>query len=160
MGVAETPLQHDMVLPADDEAAASAKVPGVDARLRPVGVIDVLASERLSPRCPAEAGGEQRVAAWHMRVPRYAQFISGTGDVAAALLLARLRGRGEPLPQALQGAMAGMSDLIRATIAAGRKELALVQQRQVFVTPRSAALAHPLAPPPAATATADTAAGS
>jgi len=95
----------------------------------------------------------------YMQVPMYSQFISGSGDVVAAMLLARLRGelpsliakyasesssgadgvRPElrALGDVVAGVMAGMNDLLRWTIASGRGELMIVQRRYALAAASS-----------------------
>ena len=81
--------------------------------------------------------------AWRLRGPRVERHFDGTGDVFTALLTAAWLARGgglDALPAAAGAAVAGTAEVVRATVAAGTKELRLV------ASAAAALAADPVAP--------------
>jgi pyridoxine kinase len=77
----------------------------------------------------ADAGG-----AWLVATPRLGIDAKGAGDVLSALLLARLLA-GDAPATALERAVAPTFAVVEATLAAGRRELALVAAQESLVAP-------------------------
>lgn len=68
-------------------------------------------------------------AAWRLRGPRVERHFDGTGDVFTALFTAAWLGAGggpDAVVQAAGAAVAGTAEVVKATVAAGTKELRLV----------------------------------
>lgn len=72
--------------------------------------------------------------AWRVRAPKLAIVGRGTGDVIAALFLAHTLA-GRPLAECLARAVSSLSGILRATVAAGREEMALVAAQDELVSP-------------------------
>lgn len=74
--------------------------------------------------------------AWSVTTPRlpFDPPVNGAGDCLAALLLAHAL-RGLPPPEALALAVSGLYGVLEATLALGRRELALVQAQDQLVRP-------------------------
>jgi pyridoxine kinase len=73
-------------------------------------------------------------AAWRVTAERIERPLNGTGDLISALLLGHYLDTGS-LPDALSLAASGMAEAIAATVAANRRELALVQGLERIVRP-------------------------
>ena len=74
--------------------------------------------------------------AWSVSTPRLPQNFTGTGDLTAAMFLAGLLESGDPA-RALAGTAAIVFGVLRATHAAGERELALVAAQDEIVAPTS-----------------------
>jgi pyridoxine kinase len=77
-----------------------------------------------------------REAAFAVSAPYVPRGFNGTGDLVAALALGHLL-KGEALPAVLALAASGVAEAIQATLAAGTKELALVEAVDRIVKPPS-----------------------
>lgn len=75
-----------------------------------------------------------RVLVLHIRIPRLPQYYSGTGDLASALVLAWLH-MDSSLRVALEKTMGSIAAILRATVKAGRRELALIQSSDCLRDP-------------------------
>ncbi len=73
-------------------------------------------------------------ASWRVRTPRLALSVNGAGDAVAALFLVSLLGH-RSVPGALSHAASAVFGLLRATLDAGTRELALVAAQEEFVRP-------------------------
>lgn len=75
-------------------------------------------------------------SAWSVTTPRlpFDPAINGAGDLLSALLLAH-RLRGAAPPEALATALSSLFGILQATLALGRRELALVQAQDQLVRP-------------------------
>ena len=71
---------------------------------------------------------------WRVTVPRVDRPLNGTGDLISALILGHYLDSGS-VPDALRLAASGMAEAIEATVAAGRRELALVAALERIVHP-------------------------
>lgn len=72
--------------------------------------------------------------AWRLRTPKLGITGRGTGDVVSALFLAHsLAGR--PIAECLARSVSSLFGILRATIAAGREEMALVAAQEELVSP-------------------------
>ena len=132
----------DIITPNRFELAALSAVP--------VGSIDqaLAAADALAARGPARvlckslpaAGAAVAVmvrdhdAAWLIETPRLATPGDGAGDVLGALLLAHVLG-GAPFVEAAERAVAGVYALLKATAAAGRDELCLIEAQALLADP-------------------------
>jgi pyridoxine kinase len=72
--------------------------------------------------------------AWRVRTPKLPIIGRGTGDVIAALFLAHTLA-GLPLADCLARAVSSLHGILRATIAAGREEMALIAAQDELVSP-------------------------
>lgn len=72
--------------------------------------------------------------AWRVRTPKLPIVGRGTGDVIAALFLAHTLA-GLPLAECLARAVSSLHGILRATIAAGREEMALIAAQDELVSP-------------------------
>jgi len=72
--------------------------------------------------------------AFRLRTPRLPITGRGTGDVVSALFLAHTLA-GLPLAECLARAVSSLAGILRATVAAGREELALVAAQDELVSP-------------------------
>jgi pyridoxine kinase len=90
------------------------------------GFIDVVASSVRGERRRADGAP---LEFYHMQLPRFAGYYSGTGDLASALLLGNLERFAGDLTAALEHSMASVRAILTRTVQLGRKELALVQSR-------------------------------
>lgn len=119
----------------------AADVPGavlqLRERLRPGGPRIVAATS-----VPAAAGNQDTILAcgegvFLLRTPRLAlpRYLSGTGDVLAALLLAGWLDRGDA-PAALAHAASALHGVLEDTLTLGEPELALIAAQEQLVTPR------------------------
>jgi pyridoxine kinase len=72
--------------------------------------------------------------AWRVRTPKLPIVGRGTGDVIAALFLAHTLA-GLPLAECLSRAVSSLHGILRATIAAGRDEMALIAAQDELVSP-------------------------
>lgn len=73
-------------------------------------------------------------AAWAVATPRLGLAVNGAGDCLAALLLAHLL-HGLGPAEALSRAVSGLFGVLEATVALGRRELALVAAQEELVAP-------------------------
>jgi pyridoxine kinase len=73
-------------------------------------------------------------AMWRVTAERIERPLNGTGDLISALILGHYLGTGS-VPEALGLAASGMAEAIAATVAADRRELALVQGLERIVHP-------------------------
>jgi pyridoxine kinase len=73
--------------------------------------------------------------AWIVRTPHLPFKANGSGDVTAALFAAHLRRTGDPAA-ALERTVSSVFDLLEATLAAGARELQVVEAQEVFASPR------------------------
>jgi pyridoxine kinase len=71
---------------------------------------------------------------WRVTAPRVDRPLNGTGDLISALILGHYLASGS-IAEALRLAASGMAEAIAATVAAGRRELALVQALERIVHP-------------------------
>lgn len=71
---------------------------------------------------------------WRVTAPRVDRPLNGTGDLISALILGHYLDSGS-VPEALGLAASGMAEAIEATVAAGRRELALVAALERIVHP-------------------------
>ncbi len=71
---------------------------------------------------------------WRVTAPRVDRPLNGTGDLISALILGHYLDSGS-VPGALGLAASGMAEAIEATVAAGRRELALVSALERIVHP-------------------------
>lgn len=71
---------------------------------------------------------------WRVTAPRVDRPLNGTGDLISALILGHYLDTGS-VPEALRLAASGMAEAIDATVAAGRRELALVAALERIVHP-------------------------
>lgn len=71
---------------------------------------------------------------WRVTAPRIDRPLNGTGDLISALILGHYLEWGA-IAEALKRAASGMAEAIEATVAAGRRELALVQALDRIVNP-------------------------
>ena len=116
---------------------------------RPVGTIEEtkLAARALLSRGPeavivtalardpsAEMLAVGAEGAWLAKAPYVARGFNGTGDLMAALVLGHWL-KGEPLARVLALAASGVAEAIRATVAKGTKELALIETIDRIVKP-------------------------
>jgi len=87
-------------------------------------------------------------AVWRVRTPKLALSVNGAGDAIAALFFVTLLSRGaggrRSVPDALSHAASAIHGLLRATLAAGSRELALVAAQDEFVRPSRVFTAEPL----------------
>jgi len=78
-------------------------------------------------------------AVWRVRTPKLALSVNGAGDAIAALFFVTLLSRGaggrRSVPDALSHAASAIHGLLRATLEAGSRELALVAAQDEFVRP-------------------------
>lgn len=99
-------------------------------------------------RCSLEAsqgskdceGSDRKGAeeAWflHAKVPRFDRYISGTGDLTAALLLAWTRSSPPAsFRQALNNAFASVHHIVACTVEAESQEILLIQNQAALVNP-------------------------
>ena len=82
-------------------------------------------------------------AAWRVRTPKLALSVNGAGDAVAALFLVSLLGH-RSVPAALSHAASAVFGLLRATLDAGTRELALVAAQEEFVRPSRVFAPEPL----------------
>lgn len=116
------------------------------------GHITLIASTTL----PQAAG---RPAAFRLRIPKLPAYFTGTGDLLAALLLARIHSQPGDLASAVELAVAGLQGVLHVTaaacgpaaMAAGRsaavfaaRELRLVQAQGCLAAPQVTIRAEPL----------------
>lgn len=71
---------------------------------------------------------------WRVTAPRIDRPLNGTGDLISALILGHYLEWGA-IAETLKRAASGMAEAIEATVAAGRRELALVQALDRIVSP-------------------------
>ena len=71
---------------------------------------------------------------WRVTAPRIDRPLNGTGDLISALILGHYLEWGA-IAETLKRAASGMAEAIEATVAAGRRELALVQALDRIVNP-------------------------
>lgn len=83
--------------------------------------------------------------AWVVTTPRlpFDPPVNGAGDALSALLLAHIL-RGAPPAQALAAALSSLFGILQATLALGRRELALVQAQDELVRPSRLFTARPI----------------
>ncbi len=86
--------------------------------------------------------GRDRILFEHRRVETPAK---GTGDLLAALLLAR-RLQGQSLPKAAETALASTFEIVAGTAKAGADELMLAALQDSIVAPRASIVARRLGP--------------
>lgn len=72
---------------------------------------------------------------WQIRTPRLPLKANGSGDVTAALFAAHLSETGQP-EIALARTTSSVHDLLAATLAAGSRELLVVESQEFFAHPR------------------------
>ncbi len=113
----------------DDVLAAARNV-------RKLGPRMVVATSLKLAERPGELGvlAETVSGTWMIWTPRLDIHLNGTGDAFTALILAHYLRYGEPAG-ALEAAASAMFALVRATLAAGRRELALVAAQAQLAEP-------------------------
>ncbi|MEZ5866425.1 MAG: pyridoxal kinase PdxY [Geminicoccaceae bacterium] len=113
----------------DDVLAAARIVHRLGPRM--VGATSLKLAER-----PGELGvlAETDTGSWVIWTPRLDIHLNGTGDAFTALILAHYLRYGEP-SGALEAAASAMFALVQATLAAGRRELALVEAQAQLAEP-------------------------
>jgi len=84
--------------------------------------------------------------AWRMRTARFASAPHGTGDLLAALFLARLV-LGEAASSALAEAVASVHDLILAAKAGGLDYLPIIERQELLIAPATRLVAEAIAAP-------------
>ena len=118
---------------AEAKAAARALASG----LRPAGPRTVLVTSLRTETTPADAIDLLAVegdGAWLLRTPMLALAVNGAGDALAALFLFHRLASGNPAT-ALGAAASALHGVLRATAAAGARELALVAAQNELVAP-------------------------
>lgn len=130
-------LEHLTGLPSATQRTALAAVAALQARMAPGGRRIVLVTSLRTAETPADsldllAAGTD--GAFLLRVPLLPIAPNGAGDVMAALFLLHLLRTGSARP-ALDAAGSAVAGLLRATLAAGSDELALVAAQDEFVHP-------------------------
>jgi pyridoxine kinase len=122
-------LEHLTGMPVTDLASAKAAAQALRQRGPKAVVVTGLAEDGRISTLAVDAGG-----AWRVTAPRIDRPLNGTGDLISALLLGHYLTTGS-LPEALGLAASGMAEAIAATVAAGRRELALVAALDRIVAP-------------------------
>ncbi len=108
------------------------------AAVRAMGPSTVLVTSVLRPDAPEDTiemlavHGDQ---AWLVQTPLLALKANGSGDVTAALFTAHLLATGDP-KVSLERTASSVFDLLRLTLASGRRELQLVQAQESIAQPR------------------------
>ena len=110
------------------EAAAAAKA----LRHRGPAIVLVTSIELAPDRVAVLAAA--REGAWAVETPRLAIEATGCGDALAALFFGWIL-KGKPVPEALALAVAAIWGVIKATMAAGGGELALISAQDELVMP-------------------------
>ncbi|RBP11922.1 pyridoxine kinase [Roseiarcus fermentans] len=82
---------------------------------------------------------------WRARTPRLPIAVNGAGDLFAALFFHHWLERGST-PEALAKAVSSTFCVVAATLAANRRELALIDAQEEFLRPSQAFSAEPLGP--------------
>ncbi len=82
-------------------------------------------------------------AFWRVRTPRLPIALSGTGDLFAALFVHHKLASGST-PMALSMAVSSTFGVVAATLAAGRRELALIEAQEEFLHPTHVIPAEPI----------------
>ncbi len=112
-------------------------------RARELGPATVLVTSLQRPDRPVGADGEPATiemlavtdeGAWLVETPRLPLKRNGSGDVTAALFTAHLRGSGDAAG-ALSRTAASVFELLERTLAAGSRELQLVESQEAYVHP-------------------------
>ncbi|WP_336650851.1 MULTISPECIES: pyridoxal kinase PdxY [unclassified Leucobacter] len=112
-------------------------------RARELGPGTVLVTSLLRPDRPVTADGEPATiemlavtgdGAWLLETPRLPLKRNGSGDVTAALFTAHLRRTGDAAA-ALSRTAASVFELLERTLAAGSRELQLVESQEAYVNP-------------------------
>lgn len=131
-----TPNQFELAVLADRELSTFDDVLAAARLVRGLGPRMVVATSlRLAER-PGELGvlAETEAGSWVIWTPRLDIHLNGTGDAFTALILAHYLRHGEPAG-ALEAAASAMFALVEATMAAGRRELALVAAQAQLAEP-------------------------
>lgn len=81
--------------------------------------------------------------AWRVRTPKLPIAGRGTGDAITALFLAHTLA-GRPLAECLARSVSSLHGVLRATIAAGREEMALIAAQEELVSPARLFEAEPI----------------
>ncbi|MGH7042203.1 MAG: pyridoxal kinase PdxY [Acetobacteraceae bacterium] len=123
--------------PVDSLAHAKAAAAALAGQLRAAGPRVVLVTSLRTETTPADAidllaveGGR----CWRLRTPLLPIAVNGAGDALAALFLFHRLTTGDT-GAALAAAGSALQGVLRCTLAAGSRELALVSARQEIVTP-------------------------
>lgn len=112
-------------------------------RARELGPSTVLVTSLLRPDRPVAADGEPATiemlavtgdGAWLLETPRLPLKRNGSGDVTAALFTAHLRRTGDAAA-ALSRTAASVFELLERTLAAGSRELQLVEAQEAYANP-------------------------
>ena len=140
-----TPNQFELDLLVGGESRTAEGLARALAALHARGPRAVLVTSYLGETTPADAldlvaSGD--AGAWRVRPPRLPLSVNGAGDAVAALFFAKFLEEGS-VPGALAHAASAIFGLLRATLEAGTRELALVRAQDEFVRP-----SRPFAPEP------------
>jgi len=136
-----TPNRFELALltgrPVASLAEAKAAAAALAARLRPAGPRVVLVTSLRTEATPADAIDLLATAAgrcWLLRTPLLPIAVNGAGDALAALFLFHVLATGDA-GAALAAAGSAIQGVLRRTLAAGSRELALVAAQQEIVAP-------------------------
>lgn len=131
-----TPNQFELGFLAGRELATLDDVLAAARKVREFGPRMVVATSLKLAERPGELGvmAETGAGTWMIWTPRLDIHLNGTGDAFTALVLAHYLRNGEPAG-ALEAAASAMFALVRATLAAGRRELALVAAQAQLAEP-------------------------
>lgn len=131
-----TPNQFELGCLAGSELLTLADVLAAARKVRELGPRMVVATSLKLAERPGELGvlAETEAGSWMIWTPRLDIHLNGTGDAFTALILAHYLRHGEPA-HALEAAASAMFALVQATLAAGRRELALVAAQVQLAEP-------------------------
>jgi pyridoxine kinase len=132
-----TPNHFELDLLSGRETSTLAEAKAAAAALMARGPKRLLVTSLTVEDTPADALDVAAFAgaeAFRLRTPKLPIIGRGTGDVVAALFLAHTLA-GLPVAECLARAVSSLHGILRATIAAGREEMALVAAQDELVSP-------------------------